>query len=192
MEPNRIIAEVLAQPIDAISYKLSCLLEEQFPDKHLLVTSSGFFQLYHFAFDGHCALKDKLGVPSQWVHEWDPGEQRTRTRIHNAWLEVEWQGERLDVVSVGHTSGYCRTQWHYIIGETREAAHAFFSAVCAWISEVRGEILVYDGSSWAKSEELYNSILTSTLDDLVLEGSMKDEIVQDLQMFFESKERYER
>jgi SpoVK/Ycf46/Vps4 family AAA+-type ATPase len=57
---------------------------------------------------------------------------------------------------------------------------------------VRGEILVYHDGYFQKDQELFESIKTSTFDNLVLRDSLKEEIQNDFTQFFESRELYER
>ena len=52
------------------------------------------------------------------------------------------------------------------------------------VREVHGEILVFDGGGWCKSEELYQTIKAATFDDLILPARMKEEIQDDFANFF--------
>jgi len=57
---------------------------------------------------------------------------------------------------------------------------------------VRGEILVYHNGLFDKDKDLFESIKTSTFDNLVLRESLKDELQNDFAQFFSSREIYER
>src|SRR6185503_15392637 len=74
----------------------------------------------------------------------------------------------------------------------QEVAEQFFDAVCDWSSAVRGEILVYEDGCFEKDQHLLESIRNATFDNLVLYGSLKQQIQDDAQRFFESREVYER
>jgi hypothetical protein len=114
-----------------------------------------------------------------------PG-QETMDRARNAWFEVQWQGATLEVLCLG--SGLHR---RWILAETQEIARAFFAAVCKWSTELRGEILVFDGGNWYKDENLFQDIKGATLDNLILRGTLKQEIRDDLVQFFASRDLYE-
>jgi hypothetical protein len=192
MHPEDLIREALTQPKDAIVYTISKLLADTRPDKHVLETDSHFFRLYDFAYEKQCDLRNKPDTHSQWQHDWHAGEMQRTTKPYNAWLEVKWEGHELEVVSTGYLGMHRREEWHCIVAESREVAGAFFEAVCAWNSQVRGEVLVFDGGCWHKSKELFEDIKVASFDDLVLEGGLKEQIISDLQSFFEVRERYER
>lgn len=192
MDQSNFIAESLAQPKDAIINTISRRLQDEFPEAYILETESQYFRLYTFHFEGKCKIRNKADLHSQWQHDWDAASNSPTQNPYNTWLEVEWEGHLLQVVSIGYFSQYCRNPWHCIVAETSEVAQGFFAAVCAWNSDVRGEVLVCRGDRWEKSKELFEEIQSTTFGDLVLEGGLKDEIVEDLTTFFNSKETYER
>ncbi|HWF88524.1 MAG TPA: ATP-binding protein, partial [Pyrinomonadaceae bacterium] len=55
-----------------------------------------------------------------------------------------------------------------------------------------GEILVYHDGYFRKDKQLLNSIKSATFDNLVLPDSLKRQIENDFQQFFNSREVYER
>ena len=58
--------------------------------------------------------------------------------------------------------------------------------------EVRGEILVFHDGNFQKDKQLFDSIKSTTFDNLVLPGSLKQQIQNDFQQFLESREVYEQ
>ncbi len=52
-------------------------------------------------------------------------------------------------------------------------------------------MLVFDGGCWQKDEGLLQDIQDATLDNLVLRGTLKQEIFVDLEQFFVSRQLYE-
>src|SRR5205085_9034892 len=67
----------------------------------------------------------------------------------------------------------------------------FLEAVCNWNMEVRGEVLVFDQGCWYKDEKLFQAIKDATFDNLILRGSLKQDIRGDLEQFFASRATYE-
>ena len=94
---------------------------------------------------------------------------------------------RLDVTTA---CGPQTVRW--IIAETAELADAFFGAVGAFNSAVEETILVFQDGYWQKNRALFVAIKQATLDNLVLGGTLKDDLVRDLTVFFEARPIYER
>jgi AAA+ superfamily predicted ATPase len=93
---------------------------------------------------------------------------------------------------VSWIEGMTRDSRYWILADTREIAERFLLAACEWCAEVRGEVLVFESGQWYKSEELFQAIQDTTFDNLILHGSLKEEIRDDLAHFFASREAYER
>jgi SpoVK/Ycf46/Vps4 family AAA+-type ATPase len=87
--------------------------------------------------------------------------------------------------------GY-RERHHWIIADDRKIAEDFLRAACDWSTEVRGEILVFDGGYWYKDPELFEAIKSASFDNLILPADLKREIQEDFSNFFASREVYER
>jgi hypothetical protein len=105
---------------------------------------------------------------------------------------VEWKGQVLDVL-IMHWGDESYPRRHYwVLAESQSLAIRFFEAVCAWCSDVRGQVLVYSSGCWHKSQSLYNSIQASTFDNLVLPPALKLEIRTDFKQFFASRKLYDQ
>jgi len=115
-------------------------------------------------------------------------EQETFDRAKNAWLEVQWQGATLDVIVVNLGD---RPAHYWIIADNEEVARNFFAAVSKWNMEIRGEVLVFDNGCWHKDVHLYQDIKGATFDNLILRGSLKEDIRTDIMQFFAARETYE-
>src|SRR6266516_3416746 len=118
-------------------------------------------------------------------------EKGTIDRVRNAWLEVEWQGNALDVLIMNWPDGPSRTFHYWILADTRDIATDFLASVCKWNMEIRGEVLVFDGNCWYKDEHLFQDIKGATFDNLILRGNLKQDILDDLTQFFASRATYE-
>lgn len=51
---------------------------------------------------------------------------------------------------------------------------------------------MFDGGYWQKSYDLWASTQKASWDDVILEQSMKDHIIADVDDFFNSRETYEK
>ena len=192
MAQNNFISEALCNPTDYISYSVSEKLGGLFKGKAVVEGESDIFELEEYARAGLCALVCERGTHGQFSTSWRGAERPLEREAQNAWFNVLWQGQLLEVVFITWTvSGY-RSRFHWIVADTREVAEKFYRTVCEWSAEVRGEILVFDGGYWAKSEELFNSIKAASFEDLVLPAALEEELRNDLPRFFAARETYER
>lgn len=179
-------------PSDYVSYHVSRELAELHPDKAFIEGMSDHFDLEAYVRAEQCEVVKESAVYNQVRTGWcGPGKELWR-EAENAWLNVYWRGHFIDVIFVKWTDEGCKDRHHWILAETKEVAEEFFQAVCEWCSEIRGEILVYDEGSWAKSEELFSAIKAASFDNLILPETLKQEIQSDFQRFFSSREVYER
>src|SRR5207248_1373191 len=139
----------------------------------------------------HCRLELKASIYNQVVTSWEGPEEGTEDRAVNAWFAVEWQGSTLDVLLMHWYNQMSSVRYFWILAETEEIAKSFLEAVCKWNMEVRGEVLVFDQGCWYKDEKLFQAIKDATFDNLILRGSLKQDIHGDLEQFFASRTTYE-
>ncbi len=191
MEPQSFISDAVRQPPDAIFHRMSEHLSTAYPDKFLLETESSYFAVPRYASANLCTFTPRPDVLTQLEWYWH-AKYDCYAHPYNGWFEIEWEGNQLQLVSIGHQETHCRSIRHYLLGDSEEVARGFFSEVCRWNSEVRGEVLVFDQGHWHKSEELFESIQSASFENLVLTDGLIDEIRRDLAGFFTSKETYDR
>jgi hypothetical protein len=186
------IRDALHKPHDYIAYHVGRELAELHPEKTILEGRTGYFDLDAFVRDEHCAVMEEKSVFHQVKTHWEGSDKKLRDWIENSWLNVLWKGHLMDVVLITWNDGSCRRRHHWIVADERQIAEDFFRAVCEWSCEVRGEILVYHDGYFRKDKRLFNSIKSATFDNLVLPDSLKQQIQNDFQQFFSSREVYER
>lgn len=115
----------------------------------------------------------------------------TQDALNKAWFEVQWQGHTLDVLVLNIQGEAFQHSHFWLLAETEAIARSFLAAVCRWDAEIRGEVLVFDNGYWYKDEYLFQDIQNATLENLILRGSLKQEILDDLVQFFASRTLYE-
>ncbi len=98
----------------------------------------------------------------------------------------------MEVVLVSWAERCYLSRHHWIIADNHKDAEAFFAEVCEWSSGMPGEVAVFEDGEWEKDEELYNAIKSSTFDNLILGDSLKRNIQDEFEQFFQSREVYER
>jgi hypothetical protein len=61
-----------------------------------------------------------------------------------------------------------------------------------WSYELHNEIYVFDDSGWEKSKELWQSVQDTFWDDVILDPKLKQNLIGDVQSFFENKDCYKK
>ena len=80
----------------------------------------------------------------------------------------------------------------YILTREKQKVQELILEAGEWSSELHGEIWVYDGGWWQKNAELYQSIMNSSWDAVILDPEMKRSIIDDHLSFFNSKDTYSK
>lgn len=190
MDKKDFIKRALYKPDDYIAYHIARELAELHPEKAVMET--GYFDLEEFVRAEKCAIVEEGSVFNHIRTYWNGPQLDQKQHIQNSWLNVLWRGQLLEVVLISFGERSYRSRHHWIVAEDRKTAESFFAEVCEWSSEVRGEVLVFQDGDWEKDSELYDAIKSSTFDNLILHGSLKEEILNDFAHFFRSREFYER
>jgi len=186
------IRDAIYKPNEYIAYHVGRELAELHPGKTILEGATAYFDLEAFVSAERCSVIEHKCVFHQVMTEWEGIGKKLKQRIENSWLNVLWKGQLLDVVLITWTEDRCRRRHHWIVADERKIAEEFFDAVCEWSCEVRDEILVYHEGYFEKDEELFESIKNTTFDNLILYGSLKQQIQNDFQQFLDSRELYDR
>lgn len=192
MTIENFIREALYKPNDYIGYHVGRELAELYPDKAIIEGRTCYFDLNAFVRDERCSVVEQKSVFHHVTVDWEGGGKKLRQEIQNSWLNVLWQGQLLDVIYITWVEGYYTKRHHWIVADDRETAECFFDAVCEWNCEVRGEILVFQDGYFEKDQQLLESIKQATFDNLVLPAPLKQQIQEDFQRFFNSREVYEQ
>lgn len=186
------IRDAIYKPNEYIAYHVGRELAKLHPGKTILEGTTAYFDLEAFVCAERCSVIEHKSVFHQVRTEWEGIGKKLKQRIENSWLNVLWKGQLLDVVLITWTEDRCRRRHHWIVADERKIAEEFFDAVCEWSCEVREEILVYHDGCFEKDEELFESIKNTTFDNLILYGSLKQQIQNDFQQFLDSRELYDR
>ena len=186
------IIDALTQPNDLIAYHVGRSLADLYPNQRILEGQNWYFDLEAFVRAGQCSVIEERSVFRHAKTEWEGVGKKQIERLENSWLNVLWRGEMFDVVLITWTEACYRRRHHWIVARDHEFAQAFYAAVCEWSCEVRGEILIYQDGYFQKNKELFNSIKDATFDNLILRGSLKNEIETDFEQFFNARAVYQR
>lgn len=191
-EPQNLIADALALPLDLKGYHISQALHALFPDSAVIQGEPYAFDLDEFVADGHCTAIPRPDLFQQFIVSYNGSRRRLEDEAANVWYAVEWQGKSLQVVQITWFEGNCTKNHYWVIAETEVIAREFYLRVCEWCSEVRGEVLVFDNGYWHKDQALFHAIRNATFANLILPPHLKQEIQEDFAQFFASRTLYER
>ncbi|MGF1989883.1 MAG: AAA family ATPase [Nostoc sp. ZfuVER08] len=190
MKIQQLITEALNLPNNAIAYHISQELAAIYPHKGLVEGNDPTFNLEKYANVNLCTLQENTFIHNQIMTSWDGMEEEIYNHTENASFEVTWQGHKLDILLMSWQEGYCKTRYYWILADNKEIAENFFVDVCDWNSEIRDEVLVFEDGYWEKNQDLFQSIKGATFDNLILQGNLKQDIQDDLNTFFASRETY--
>ena len=191
MDLKELINEALSSPSDSIAYFVSRELSRLYSDKTIIEGAFYSFDLVGYAGAELCSIVGGTTVFNKSRIERAASGEGFIEEPENGWFNVLWQGSLLDVLFMTWTQEGSRLRHHWIIADTRVMAEDFLRAVCDWSTEVRAEILVFDGGYWYKDPELFDAIKSASFDNLILPGPLKREIQDDFANFFASREVYE-
>lgn len=107
---------------------------------------------------------------------------------------LDWKGKEYIVYVVdGRDGTYPMSELNqYILSPSVESTNRLLVEAGHWNNELHNEIWVFDQGMWQKSAELYESIRDASWDDVILDKSMKDAIISDVDNFFDSRDTFER
>lgn len=188
---ERDLYAALSAPLSSINASVTQLLRTLRPLAHVAFTELYSFDVDTFLFDGHCARSPRPDVAPVFRLIYDETQAKLEEDVRHGWFDVQWQGHALEVVSLSWSNDNCTDRFSWVIAERRAVAEAFVDAVCKACNEVKGQVLVFEDGHFRKSEELYHSIQRASFDDLVLGGTLKEDLRADVARFFGRRAFYE-
>jgi len=191
MKVQQIITQGLSLPLNAISYYISQELVGIYPQKAFLETHESSFNIEAFANAKLCTLEHDPSTHNQIFSGWNGMNNSIYKYIENASFKITWQEHQFDVLMMRWQEGYCKETYCWLLGDNLEILETFLLTVCEWNTEIRGEILVFEGGYWYKDEELFNSIHNASFENLILGGNLKQDIQDDIVHFLSAKETYD-
>lgn len=191
MKIKQLIVEALRLPTSAISYHVSQQLATLYPNQALVETSDCSFNLESYARARKCKIQQVVSTHNQISSSWDGLENEIYNTPENACFEVQWHGHTLDVLLMSWVDGFSKVQYYWILADSKKIAEDFLADVCEWNAQLREEVLVFEEGYWAKNPDLFQAIKGATFDNLVLRGTLKQDIQDDLANFLASRHTYE-
>ena len=190
MEPNRIFEQSL-DPTSAIGWRLTRLVAELHPGKHVGGAIEGPFDIEDFFTEGQCEASPSPGFHAELHTQWRRKHGLTESLLNGAY-DVRWKGKSFRVVVARWREGYGEKRVQITVGDDEASVDEFVASVCAYCNEPRRAVLCFRGGCWGQSHEIWSDIQSASFDDLVLAGGLKEAIRGDLSRFMSARAEYER
>lgn len=176
-------------------------LRAEYPDLIVTTIPAGNIPLLAFAQAGYATAKlDESEPVIRWrgfngpQHRGGEGflaESRFFAKYHYKWFEE-------DFIMYSVVVGYSTLQ--YVLKEPRHnettssisaVTDALITAVGKWIHTEVPAVYTFDNGYWSRSTSLYDQVMKSTWDKVILDPKMKKDLADVTGKFFDSKEIYE-
>ncbi|HVK08824.1 MAG TPA: ATP-binding protein [Gemmataceae bacterium] len=186
------ILDTLRNPSSSIPYAALTALKALRPDAYFLESEDSDFDWQRYAAAGHCACTPRAEPLVEAVYTWSQSHDRAYRTVRNGHFDVRWEDHDLQLLQLMYDTACGSAVRNWVVADDPAVARDFFAAVCRWSTAVREEVYVYQEGYWAKDAELYRSIQSSRLDNLILPPGLKEAIREDAATFFASRDRYRR
>ena len=178
-------------------------LRKTYPDLHLIISSSSNVNYLGFAASGQATAvpldsDDAVSSNLKWKFYASPqkridgGEGALAENVHFGKYLYTWNGKEYLLYIIAGMQGSFHIRNSYLLGPSKVDTESLMLAAGYYGSELHDEILVFNNGYWEKSKELWKSVEHSTWDDVILDESMKNAIMGEIDNFFDSRGRYTR
>ena len=141
---------------------------------------------------GHCKRELVRAPAPVTVSMWGgPDDDRVVTSLEQGLWRVEWRGEALHVVVAEWQVGWNKERRQWVIARDRDVARDFILDVARVTNDPRDGILVFHGSCWQRSHELWLETQKASFEELILARTLKQQIREDFERFLASRATYE-
>lgn len=178
-------------------------IRAEYPQLHLTVVPPISCDLVSWAAAGHAGLaaidkeSDRLRVQNYHPPATRVGGQRgvVAEEVVLGKFLLDWKGKEFVVfIQSGRdgTEPWPADDYQYILSPSVDSTNKLLVEAGVWTSELHDEIWVFDQGYWQKSRALYESIKKASWDDVILDEKMKNNIIRDVDNFFNGHETYDR
>ena len=180
-----------------------------YPNHILATVSPSEVDLLGFARSGHATakidiVKDPYLATRSYTplpNRWSKGEGTLQDNVTFAKYDYEWKGYGFIIFVAECFSSGKRPESQFFIlhhAKTDEIVEGrsivvdeLIKEVTKWALELHEQVLVYDGW-WDKSHQLWEAVQDSQWDDVILDPETKQDLINDVEGFFDAQEAYKR
>jgi transitional endoplasmic reticulum ATPase len=186
------------------------LLRKTHPEFHVTYTSPSKCDLLGFAKAGHATVTldesdesyDATRLYSSGGPRLDKKPGFLRDQVRFGRVQYCWDGKEYLVYEVEYLDPYGRSvRLFYVLSPRMEIGvgqrkhddtDKLLIAVGKWSTDLHDEIYVFDDGFWAKNKELWTAVQDCSWDEVILNQKMKDNLIADVQGFFDNRELYKK
>ncbi len=188
--PDDLFVSILGDNVAAVSLRVERTLREGLSDETFVATHD--LDLSEYVQLGH-ATKTLCPLPFPSHSESWGGLDNDRLQTHYEQVvwQVDWNSHRLHVLQVSWATD-CGTQSrHWVIARNESISRDFILDVARKTNDPGQTVLVFQNGYWNRSSEMFHMIQGTSMDDLVLPGERRKEMIADFQRFLQSRSQYE-
>jgi hypothetical protein len=178
-------------------------IRAEYPQLHVTCIPQSNCDFLKFATAGHAVATpiDEEHDRHKWItyqppdKQFDGGSGSLIQSVLSGKYLLVWQGEQYTMYVIDGRDGmtaYPQVTMQYIVSVAPDTSEKLLMAAGVWANELHDEIWVFDQGYWRKNSELWDSIQQASWDDIILEESMKEAIVDDVVDFFGNRDTYQR
>lgn len=183
-------------------------IRESHPDRQVTVVSSRSCDLVGFAAAGHAQANFTTGAESfnivRTYHappsRLSADEGNLEDHVSFGFYEYTWNRRSFGIFLVEWHDALIGQQKYFYILSGRTATDSLGRApsveslllTCGkWTTVLHDEIYVFDSGFWTKSRELYSAVHSAKWEDVILDPTMKQNLIHDVCTFFDSRNTYQ-
>lgn len=182
-------------------------IRKQYPNLELVIVPAGNASLLAYASAGFAkvtpledSVKDPVyGVGIKWrlyippARRLDRGAGGFAERVVFGKYLYKWKDQEVIIYIASGRDGtlsYPEVTNQYILTTNAHKLDELLKLTSLWGSQLHNEVWVFDGGWWQKSAELYNSVMKSNWDSVILDEDMKKALRADVDHFFDGQKTY--
>ena len=112
--------------------------------------------------------------------------------------DYQWKDHRFIVYTATYQQIFGFTTKNFVLHKREnelcdgrsEITDQLITAATQWAANVHGEVLVFDREEWEKDKALWDSVQVASWDDVIIDKTMKETLIDDVVGFFDSKKEY--
>ncbi|KAK3384859.1 P-loop containing nucleoside triphosphate hydrolase protein [Podospora didyma] len=198
------LLKMTIQPQRNTEFGTLALLRDAYPKYHITETSPELCDLLGYAEADHATAAHEDTPFDHFIRSYNAPESRLekfKGKVTNdvrfgCW-RYNWRGTDFLVYKAMYVSRWGHKKLLYVLHPhgpqklTNDATDALLLERGRWSKDLHREIYVFDNAEWKKSKELWKSVEGSSWDDVILEASMKEKLIHDVQDFFNTRKLYQ-
>jgi AAA+ superfamily predicted ATPase len=187
---GNLFESILGDNAAAIPLRVEKALREQLPDRAYISTSE--LELTEYVRLGLATeVACEHPFPSSSVSWGGPDHDALITYYQQSLSRVQWRGQSLHVLRAGWSTD-CGTQRRFwILADDANVARDFVLDVARKTNDPGQTVLVFQNGDWNRSSEMFRTIQSTSMDDLILPGAKRAEMIADFQRFLKAQSQYD-